>query len=261
MVEMLYNLLSPDTLHSFIFVLLRVSVILFLLPVFGSVNLPTVWKGAFALLLTLLLSQVVPRQPLAVHSGLEMAVTLGGELLLGLVLGLSVRLILTSFEMAGQFMGFQMGFTIVNVVDPQSGSQTSIMAQFSYILAILIFLMVNGHHYLIQALVRSFELVPPGGFVPDGGVYVKLVKLSSHMFTVALKIAAPVMSSLLLATIALGIVSKTVPQMNILIVGFPLNIGIGLLLLGFSMSTVVPYVIRLLGQLLPVMERLMQTGS
>ena len=81
------------------------------------------------------------------------------------------------------------------------------------------------------------------------------------MFTVGLKIAAPVMSALLLATIALGIVSKTVPQMNILIVGFPLNIGIGLLLFGVSMSTVVPYVIRLLGQLLPVMERLIQAGS
>jgi flagellar biosynthetic protein FliR len=190
-----------------------------------------------------------------------MAVTLGAELLLGLVLGLSVRLILTGFEMAGQFMGFQMGFTIVNVVDPQSGSQTSIMAQFSYILAILIFLMANGHHYLIQALARSFELVPPGGFVPHAEVFAKLAKLSSHMFTVALKIAAPVMSSLLLATIALGIVSKTVPQMNILIVGFPLNIGIGLVLLGFSMSTVVPYVVRLFGQLLPVMERLMQAGT
>ena len=128
MVEMLYKLLSPDTLYSFIFVLLRVSVILFLLPIFGSVNLPTLWKGAFAWLLTLLLSQVVPRQPFEVRTGVEIVVTLGGELLLGLVLGLSVRLILTSFEMAGQFMGFQMGFTIVNVVDPQSGRQTSIMA-------------------------------------------------------------------------------------------------------------------------------------
>ncbi len=257
MVELLYNWLSTDQLYCFIFVLLRVSIILFLLPIFGSVNLPTVWKAAFALLLALLLSQVVPRQPLAIASGLEMAVLLGAELLLGLVLGLSVRLILTSFQMAGQFIGFQMGFTIVNVVDPQSGSQTSILAQFSYILAILIFLMINGHHYLIQALVRSFELVPPGGFVVNPGVFTKLAKLSSHMFTVALKIAAPVMSALLLATIALGIVSKTVPQMNILIVGFPLNIGIGLLLLGFSMSTVVPYVIRLLNQLLPVMTRLM----
>jgi flagellar biosynthetic protein FliR len=261
MVELLYNLLSPDQFYHFVFVLLRVSVIVFLLPIFASVNLPTVWKAAFALLLTLLLSQVVPRQPFEVGTGVEILVTLCGELLLGLVIGLSVRLILTSFEMGGQFMGFQMGYTIVNVVDPQSGSQTSIMAQFSYILAVLIFLMINGHHYLIQALVRSFELVPPGGFVPHAGVFSKLVKLSSHMFTVALKIAAPVMSALLLATIALGIVSKTVPQMNILIVGFPLNIGIGLLLFGVSMSTVVPYVIRLLGQLLPVMERLMQAGS
>ena len=261
MPELLYGLLSPEQLYSFLFVLLRVSVILLLLPILGSVTLPTVWKAGFALLLTLLIYQVVPRQPLAVRSGLEMIVTLGAELLLGLVLGLSVRLILTGFEMAGQFMGFQMGFTIVNVVDPQSGTQTSIMAQLNYILAILIFLMVDGHHYLIQALVRSFELVPPGGFALHAGVFTKLVKLSNHMFTVALKIAAPVMSALLLATIALGIVSKTVPQMNILIVGFPLNIGIGLLLFGFSMSTVVPYVIRLLGQLLPVMERLMQAGS
>ena len=128
MPELLYDLLASDQLYCFLFVFLRVSIILFLLPILGSVNLPTVWKASFALLLALFLSQTVPCQSLAVRTSLEMAITLGAELLLGLVLGLSVRLIFTGFQMAGQFIGFQMGFTIVNVVDPQSGAQTSIVS-------------------------------------------------------------------------------------------------------------------------------------
>jgi flagellar biosynthetic protein FliR len=258
MPELLYNLVNSDQAVNFLTVFLRISVILFLMPIFGSVNLPTVWKAGLALLLALLLSQVVTSHPLPARSSVEVAVILGAELVLGLVLGLSVRLILTSFQMAGQFIGFQMGFTIVNVIDPQSGAQSSIMAQFSYILAIFIFLMVNGHHYLLQALVRSFELIPPGSFQLHSGMVAKMLQLSSQMFLVAFKIAAPVMTALLLTTTALGLVSKTVPQINILIVGFPLNIGIGLLLFGISMGTLVPYFSRVLGQLLPILYSLMQ---
>ncbi|MBW1980215.1 MAG: flagellar biosynthetic protein FliR [Deltaproteobacteria bacterium] len=258
--ELLYSLLSTPRLYSFFFIFFRVSVCLFLLPFFGSVNLPTVWKASLSLLLALFLSQVVPVQPLVVQSSVQMVLMICAETLLGVVLALSVRIILAGFQIAGQFIGFQMGYSIVNVIDPQSGSQSSILAQFSYILAILIFLLINGHHLLLQAVIRSFELIPPGGFVLQAGIYAKLVKLSSIMFQVAVRISAPVMIALLLTTVALGLICKTVPQINILIVGFPLNIGIGLLIFGISMGTLVPYFSRLLKQLLPVVYGLIQSG-
>ena len=260
MPESLYTAFTSAQAASFLLVFLRISVILFLLPIFGSVSLPPVWKAGFSLLLALFLSQVLPDRPVVIPSGLAMVLILGAEVVLGLALGLSVRIILASFQVAGQFIGFQMGFSIVNVIDPQSGTQSSIMAQFSYILGILIFLILNGHHYLLQALLRSFELVPPGGFSPSSSTYEKIFKLSSLMFLVAIKIAAPVMTALLLTTAALGLVSKTVPQINILIVGFPLNIGIGLLLFGISMGTLVPYFSRLLEQLLPTLFALLEAG-
>jgi flagellar biosynthetic protein FliR len=261
MPELIYKALSPDQVYGFLFVFLRISTILFLLPLLGSVNLPTTWKAGFALLLAVLLSEVVPRHPLEIHGPLALALTVAAELLMGLVLGLSVRLIFTSFQLAGQVIGFQMGFSIVNIVDPQSGNQASILAQFNYILAILVFLTIHGHHHLIQALVRSFELVPPGAYGLNTAVYEQVLTLSSQMFTVAVRIAAPAMTALLLTSTALGIVCKTVPQINILIVGFPLKIGIGLLLFGLSMGTVLPYFVRLLSRLLPILEVLTAAGT
>jgi len=257
-VESLQQLLVPEQIYGLLFVFLRLSTILLLLPFLGSPNLPAIWKVGFILALSLLITKVTPLHPLPMRSGVEMLIIIGTELILGLALGLSVRLILAGFEMAGQFIGFQMGFTIVNVVDPQSGTQSSIMSQLSSILTILVFLTANGHHYLIQAVVASFDLLPPGGFSLTPGVYHKILTLSGEMFVVAFKIAAPVMTALLLATVALGIVSKSVPQMNVLIVGFPLNIGVGLLLFGLSMEIVVPYPIRFLKRSLPVLELIMR---
>jgi len=258
MTELLATMLASQQILSLVFVFLRISVVLFLLPIFGSVNIPKVWKASVALLLTVCLGPMITHQPVvAIHGGWQVALMLGNEVLLGAILGLAVLLIFSSLEVAGEFMGFQMGFTIVNVIDPQNDTQTSVIGEFIYVLGLLIFFTINGHHYLLQAMIRSFELVPPGGFALHGSATSKIVKLSGQMFVIGLKIAAPVIAALLLTTVALGIVSKTVPQINILIVGFPLNIGVGLLLFGFSVGTLIPYCARVLTELLPVLDALM----
>ena len=258
MTELLATMLASQQILSLLFVFLRISVVLFLLPIFGSVNLPRIWKASVALILTVCLGPMVIHRPIvAIHGGWQLAFMLGSEVLLGAILGLAVLLIFSSLEVAGEFMGFQMGFTIVNVIDPQNDTQTSVIGEFIYVLGLLIFFTINGHHYLLQAMIRSFELVPPGGFALHASAASKIVKLSGQMFVIGLKIAAPVIAALLLTTVALGIVSKTVPQINILIVGFPLNIGIGLLLFGFSIGTLIPYCARVFTEFLPLLDALM----
>lgn len=160
MTELLATMFASQQILSLLFVFVRISVVLFLLPIFGGVNLPTLWKASVALLLTVCLGPIIIHPPVQIQGGWELAIMLGSEVLFGAILGLTVLLIFSGLEVAGQFMGFQMGFTIVNVIDPQNDTQTSVIGQFIYVVGILIFFTVNGHHYLLQAMIRSFELVP-----------------------------------------------------------------------------------------------------
>lgn len=242
-------LLNPVEFVTFALVLLRVSMILFLAPIFGSEIVPAQIKIALGLTLTLILTHTVPVDatvlPLEVLAFVPVVMR---ELMIGLTLALLIRLILESVQFAGQFIGYQMGFAIVNVVDPQSGTQTSVLSQFAYILALLVFLAVNGHHIIIKGLVESFELAPIGGpFLPDL-VAKEIVAAMARMLVIAIKIGAPALAVLFCTKVSMGIVAKTVPQMNVLFVGMPLYIIIGLTTFGLSLSLFVPLIGRAIAE-------------
>ncbi len=129
-----------------------------------------------------------------------------------------------------------MGFGVVNVIDPQTQSQVSITAQFQNIFTILIYLALNAHHLTIYSLVESFQIINPQEFGFSAGTMALILKLFANTFVVAMKIAAPIMAILFFISVGLGLVARTVPQMNVFIVGFPLQIGIGLLMVGLTMS-------------------------
>jgi flagellar biosynthetic protein FliR len=185
------------------------------------------------------------------------------EFMIGLLLGLSIRLIFGAIELAGEFVGFQMGFAMANIIDPQSGLDTTLLAQFYYLLGLLIFLSIDGHHWFFRALVQSFHLLSPGEFYPQEGLYIHLLNLSGRMFLIAFKIVAPVTAILFLIQLTLGIVARMVPQVNILISSFPLTISVGMIFLGLSMELLGPYLKTLLDEsgkdlvmtLLPLMKR------
>jgi len=159
-------------------------------------------------------------------------------------------LLFMAFQFGGQIVGFQMGFAIVNVVDPQSQQQVSLIGSLEYTIAALLFLVLNGHHLLLMALARSFTIVPPLSVSPDVEVYGGLVRMTSQVFVIAVRIAAPAMAALLLTNVALSIIARTVPQMNIFIVGFPIGIAVGLASLAFS----APLLVRIFGQLLSQLQ-------
>ncbi len=218
-----------DQFHIFLLVLLRVSALLMVAPIFGHRTWLARAKVGLAFTVSIILFPIVADQPLDVPAGvLPYALMMIREVLMGVVMGFVVLLLFVGIQFAGQLAGLQMGFGIVNVIDPQSSNQLSIMGQFLNILAILLLLSLNGHHTILTGLVTSFETIPLGGVVLKAGLMQKMIALTAEVFIIGVKIAAPIMTALFLVTAAMGVLARTVPQMNVFMVGFPVQISVGL---------------------------------
>jgi flagellar biosynthetic protein FliR len=188
-------------------------------------------------MMTIVLFPVVQPDPRLFPNGLLASANLIlAELILGMVIGLLAKFFFAAIQLGGQLAGYQMGFAIANVFDPESGSQGSILAQLGYWIAIVFFLLLNGHHILLRALGDSFAVIEVGALGLREGMLATMTKLAGDMFSLAIKLVAPAVAALLLTSAAFGIIAKVVPQMNILIVAFPLKIVVGLFFFGISLE-------------------------
>ena len=233
----------PD-IELFVLVLARISAMIFMVPIFNDKSIPLILKAGISLLLVILLLPLLRHQahPPLFEGGLVMAlVQIVRELAIGITVGFMAAMLLAAVQTAGQLMGFQMGFSIVNVIDPVSSVQVSIIAQLQYLIALLVFLSLGAHRWFIRAMNESFQLIPLGGFSLSNDLLHILVRYSANIFVIAIKLGAPLMVALLLCNVILGVLARTVPQMNIFIVGYPLQIGLGLLVLAFS----APYMVTM----------------
>lgn len=223
-------------LQMFFLVFLRVGAILMTMPVFESRSIPHVFKLALAFATSLIMFPMLKLHPAPLSSSIiGLGIGAAGEIMLGLAIGFSVKLIFAGIQMAGQMAGFQMGMALANVMDPGQSQQIPLLAQFNNLVALLIFLALNAHYWFIKALAHSYRLVPPFQVHLDGALAEHLIQLGGNMFVIAIQVAAPVTAALLLTSVAFGLVARTVPQMNVFIVAMPLKIGVGLLFLGFSL--------------------------
>jgi len=229
-------MISLDTLEAFALVFLRTSAIVATMPILGDKVVPVRVKAGFALLLAGLLFPVVPLGGGNFDIGLlPLALRMASEAVIGVVIGFAAQVIFAGVQLAGELIGFQMGFAIVNVIDPVTSAQVSIIAEFQYLVALLLFLIFNGHHLFIAAIAESFRVLNPLSLNYSGALIATILELSKGIFTVAVKLSAPLVAVMFFTQIALGIVARTVPQINIFIVGFPLQIAVGLLFLGLCM--------------------------
>jgi len=253
---------SPDQLKVFFLILIRVSVVLYLFPIFGGNMLPGLAKSGLALLLSLMFMPVVAVDPrLFPGTVFDFFILVVSELIIGLALGFTVQVFFGGVQLAGQMVGFQMGFAIINVLDPQTGTQVSIIDQIGYWVVLLVFLSLNGHHAVIAALAESFELVDIGVISLQQGLFVQLVRLSSDLFVTGIKIGAPAITALLFTSAAFGISAKFAPQMNILIAAFPVKIVVGLVFFGMSLQIVFGLTQSFLQSFYPLMLRLLSLMS
>jgi flagellar biosynthetic protein FliR len=246
---MLSIAVSMPQLQMFFLVFLRTGAFLMSIPMLNSPSVPVLFRIALnlaaSLLIFPLLELTLPDRSADVFT---LAVAAGGEVLIGILAGLAIRLVFEGIQLAGELAGYQMGLAIAEVLDPASEDQVAILAQFTSLLSTVIFLILNGHHWFIRTLVESYQMVPPASFHVNGAVLDRLVRLTAEMFLIGLKAGAPVMVALLLGTVAFGLVARAVPQMNIFVVSMPLNIGLGLVFFGLSLPHLTGYLGQLFGE-------------
>ncbi len=235
--------------QAFLFVLIRVSAIMFSAPIFGSKDVPRRLKIGFSIVLSLVLLPMVGSEIVFPQTFVGLFVGIMGELLIGVALGMTVKFIFAAASLAGQFVGIQMGLGMANVFDPQSQSQVSVISTFINLITVLLLLEVNAHHYFLIGLAKSFEIIRPYGVYLSRPMLEGLLEMSSRIFVLAFQIASPVIAVLMFVYVTLGVLGRTVPQMNVFVVGFPFTITVGLLVLGFSLPMFVMLVKRVMENL------------
>lgn len=256
---------SPREIIFFMLVLSRVAGIFAALPVFGGRRLPLRIRVITVLMITLVcfptLSITPPQMPSDVFS---LALLVFSEVMVGLTLAFITQIIFAAVEFSGQIIGMQMGLTIASIIDPTMGTQTQIMSVVQTLFATLIFLSLNIHHVFIRAIMDSFKVIPLGGWQLSGELLNFLVMRTADVFIIGIRLAAPVMVALLLTTVALGVMARAFPQMNVFMVSMPLNIGLGLIILGMTLTAFFHVLELSFGQLAAYVDalfRLMAKGG
>jgi len=226
-----------ENLELYAFLLARIASFIMVLPILGNKSVPPQAKIGLAALLAVFMFPLVQSQPITVPLSLVgFIVLIIKEALIGLVMGFITIFIFSAVRMAGEIVSRQMGFLMAKVFDPGFKNQVSIISEFYLIVMLVIYLLIDGHHFLLSGLVHSYKVIPVTAAIKGTGLETEVVEMAAMMFTVSIKVAAPVLVSLLLTNVALGIIARTVPQMNIFIVGMPLRIMIGFLGLGITLQ-------------------------
>ena len=245
-------ILNIEQVLVFTFIFLRIGTIIVMIPVLGETTVPLQVKGGLAIIITFLVFPTIHADFSSVQAEpdiLAVVIAMIGEILIGFTIGIATRIIFAGIQFAGEIIGMQMGFSIVNVIDPMSNLETSIMADFQYLIALLVYLAIDAHHLFIFAIVDSYRTVAPFSYHFSGSLMQTIVIFSKELFVTAVKISAPVMAVLLFTNMALGVVARTVPQVNIFIVGFPLQIAVGLAIFGLTIPFLVKIIEKILGGL------------
>jgi flagellar biosynthesis protein FliR len=233
--------ISLHYILGFLLTLARVGGLVTFAPFFGggAVTLPI--RLMMAMGLTWAIYPAVMDTYMAVPEGLVgLTFLVGRELLVGLVLAMSVKLVLAAMDVAGQLMGFQLGFSLIQMVDPQTQVQSPFMASFLNLIAMMIFLGIDGHHWMIEAVVESYRVTGPGLQI-SGALINQFVTSLGHLFILGLQLAAPIVVMLFIVDVLFGILGRTAPQIQILIVGLPAKSLIGFTVLAATVYSFIPF--------------------
>ena len=235
-----------NSVALFFLVFLRVTGMFVVSPIFGRQNLPSYYKVGFSFFVSLIMmNSVAIVSPAMYGNVLEYAYFAVREFLVGASIGFIPYLMFSAIYMAGQMIDMKIGFSMVNVLDPVSNIQIPITANFYFIICMLMFVTVNAHHMVILTISRSYSFIPLGHINIDGDLINALLRLFSNIFVVGFRMAAPIVFTIFLTDVALGIISKAMPQINVFMVGMPLKILVGLVIMIITM----PAMLMILGEL------------
>lgn len=250
---------TTTLVQGFLICLARIAAVFAVIPVFSGGQVPPQMRIGVAVMFALLtypiVQQVLPVTPLTV---IDMVIIVAAEVIFGLLVGFLAQLIFMAAEFAGAVIGYQMGFAMANVFDPTTQQQVALISQFNGIFAILLFLSLNIHHLFLEAIVASFMLLPPGNLNLAGGAVPMLVELSNHALVLGARLVAPVLVILILSNLILGLISRIVPQLNVLFLSFPMKIGISFIIMGLTFGV---FISILQGEFSALSERFLRLFS
>jgi flagellar biosynthetic protein FliR len=221
---------QSDSVISFLLIFVRISFLFAFLPFFSNMSIPVTLKSTFALYLTFIFYFSVPAPELP-NSWWAIGVAILSEMIFSLLAGLILSLSVYIITYAGEHISLMMGFSMATVFDYQTSISMPMVSQFLGFLALLIILAIDGHHMMLMFMFDSLTAVPLGGFVMADGVFDYLVDAFKNLFVMGLTIAFPILALSLLSDIIFGMLMKTMPQFNLLVIGYPIKIGIGFVVL------------------------------
>ncbi len=220
--------------------LTRILGLISVAPLFGNVSVPARVKISLGILLALIIAPTVPAMPAMDPISSTGFLILMQQLLIGLTMGFAMRIVFAGVEMAGEITGMTMGLGFASFFDPQTRARTSAISQFLALLILMIYLATNLHLVVLSTLAKSFELLPiTGSFVSTAGLF-EIVKWGGRIFSAGVQLSLPMVAALLITNIALGILTRAAPQLNIFGIGFPITIGVGFIMIG----VVLPYLMN-----------------
>lgn len=242
---------SDLELARFFLVFLRVSAFISFAPPFGGRDVPALAKAGFSFLAAVLLAAWIPSRGALPADGLGFALAAGSELLVGLALAGFWSLFLGGVQMGGHLIGAQLGFGFGGLFDPSVGDSSELLVVIQRLTFLLLFFAVDGHLRLMEILVRSLQWVPLGQASLKGSFFAAWSSSFGALFEIGFKLAAPITAAIWLLTLALGLIGRAAPQMNLLSLDFPLRTGVGFLVLAAS----APHLMRLCERLLDLFFR------
>ena len=211
-------------------------------PLLGSSVVPIKIRALLALVLSMAIFPLVAPVAAVPNSLPGFIFAVGGEMIIGIAMGFTLSLLFVGIQMGGQMVGHQMGLAMAKLIDPMTNINADVLSQFYILLATLIYVLMNGHLILIRSLAQTFQTIPLLAFPLQGGFAGSLMQMFVALLTTAfglgIRIAGPALVAIYLATLALGFISRTMPQLNILAAGFPVRITLALVLLVASLGAV-----------------------
>jgi flagellar biosynthesis protein FliR len=244
--------------QKFVLVFFRVVSILWFLPLFSTRSVSVSFKASLSLAIAFLIYGAAGPQQTIVGDPYAMALFMVKEVLMGLAIGFFMRTLMLTVNAAGEIISLQCGFSFARFMDPINMIQVTVLEQFKGMLAAVTFFAVDGHHILIAGMVRSFKEVPVGSMSVQMPLVHYLIDLTGRMISTGFKIGAPVIITLLFVEIALGMLSRMIPQVNIFVEGLPLKILITITMLSLSLGVIVQTIVGLFksvdGELLKIMK-------
>lgn len=204
-------------------------------PLLGNSAVPNSVKISLGVMIAAIVAPAVPAWPAADPMSMAGLLIVMQEMLIGLAMGFSIRIIFAAVEMAGEISSLTMGLGFATFFDPNTQGRSSAISQFLSLLATMAFLSVNGHLVLLAALVESFTTLPVSSIPVYGGGFKQLADWGGQIFSVGVQLSLPIVAALLITNVALGILTRAAPQLNLFGIGFPITLGVGLLVIAMTL--------------------------